>query len=384
MNFTNWRDGCPDNRQDEDCVLMTVFRDRPSHWCNFKCSTNYDHVLCQKANGKDDSNSTGQTYFDSYFVRTTTIPLRGQYNPWLINRPRIQFSPFPALPFPRYRSTTPAEVDECDIGWDFKNNKCYKFVSDNLTGEEARYYCQKYGQNAKAITIHSEAEQTWAVDFAFFKNEAKEAVWIGAARVGPDLANITWRDGSPMDYTNWASHEPDNRNKSENCVALNDMPKFYGRWLDAPCSLKFHLICEKPANIPFTSTPSSSLVNRPWSDNLQSSDSVISQETVSASSSSSSSSSGFVTFLVILSMILATLVAALVVKLKNEQKLHSTNLNDSQMNIYPTASEAEYEYTPYSPTTTTTATATTTTRSDSPPSNAWIKMNRGTSNIQIE
>lgn len=41
-----------------------------------------------------------------------------------------------------------------------------------------------------------------------------------------------------------SSHEPDNRNGVEFCVALNDRPEYYGRWLDAPCTTKFHLICE--------------------------------------------------------------------------------------------------------------------------------------------
>ena len=345
LNFTNWRDGCPDNRMDEDCVLMTVFRDRPGHWCNFKCTTNYDHVLCQKPKGKDD-NSTSTSPFN-YPPRSF-----GLSGPWTsIGRPRIQFASIPAILPPRYRTSTPAEVDECDIGWDFKNNKCYKFISDNVTGEEARYYCKRYGTNAKPLTIHSESEQTWAVDFSFFKNEAKEAVWIGAFRSGPDLSNITWRDGSPMDYTNWAAHEPDNRNKSENCVALNDMPKFYGRWLDAPCSLKFHLICEKPANIPFTSTTiSSALLNRPWSDNLQTSDSDVSSQ--SLPESSSSSSSGFVTFLVFLTITLGILVVALFAKLKNQQKTLSRDLHGSRRAIYSSGSEADYEDTmPYSATT---------------------------------
>ena len=32
FDYSNWRPGCPDTRAGENCVLMTVFRDRPSHW----------------------------------------------------------------------------------------------------------------------------------------------------------------------------------------------------------------------------------------------------------------------------------------------------------------------------------------------------------------
>lgn len=354
FNFTNWRDGCPDNRQNENCVLMTIFRDRPSHWCNFKCESNYDHVVCQKEYTNETSTSSSFTPVISYPVsRPSRFPtLRPDRRPYSSSTRRSFVQPLSPPPLPSLES------QECDIGWDFKNNKCYKFIPDNITGEEARYYCRRFGESAQGITIMSEAEQAWAVEYAFYKNEAKDAIWVGAVRTGPEAANITWRNGQPMNYTNWAPHEPDNRNNSENCVAMNDTPKFFGRWLDAPCSLKFHLMCEKGSKIPFkepvynSSTwnelfsnpgvvfavpmqqPSPSSQQDPGAENTAV---VAKSPPVPASSSTSSS---ILIFLILLLVIAVAFLAFLVL---NQRKQIKNNLRESRVNIYYASSSSAYE-----------------------------------------
>lgn len=32
FNYSGWRYNCPDKRRDEDCILMSIFQSRPSHW----------------------------------------------------------------------------------------------------------------------------------------------------------------------------------------------------------------------------------------------------------------------------------------------------------------------------------------------------------------
>lgn len=316
FNYSNWRDGCPDTRPGENCVLMTVFRDRPSHWCNFRCDSNFDHVICQKEWSEGGS----------------TTPLPAIVTPPK-RRPGSRFPPrrpwFPDIPM---------ESQECDFGWDFKFNKCYKFILSNVTGEEARYYCRRFGGDAQPLTISSEAEQSWAVDFAFFKNEAKEAVWLGALRVGPENNSIKWRDGRDMVYANWSPHEPDNRNNSENCVAMNDIPKFFGMWLDAPCTLKFHLICEKTAKIIVPLNVSDNVLDNVISGNVD--DSRLTQELLQETSGSSGLF-GFMIFVIVVLSLLTAFFGYTVLDLK---KQIASNLRESRVNIYYASASEEPEY----------------------------------------
>jgi hypothetical protein len=315
FNYTNWREGCPDTRQGENCVLMTVFRDRPSHWCNFRCDSNFDHVICQKEYTEGES---------TQLISTTSFPPTRRYP----NRFRPRRPWFPVI----------SESDECDFGWDFKFNKCYKFITQNITGEEARYYCQRFGEGAQPLTIISETEQSWAVDFAFFKNEAKEAMWLGAVRVGPENNSIKWRDGRDMNYTNWSPHEPDNRNKGENCVAMNDMPKFFGMWLDAPCTLKFHLICEKPAKIPLPANYSDNVIDDVISGKVDSLKTLEEPDEVIAGSSSK-----LVGFLMFVIVVLSISTAFLGYTVFNQKKEMGRNIRESRVNIYYASEEPEYE-----------------------------------------
>lgn len=365
LNFTNWRDGCPDRRAGENCVLMTIFKDRPSHWCNFKCDSNHDHVICQKPWTNDSS------------LRVNEVTTSSTYNP-TYQRPPLSptrtgsgssrtdywggWNSFGSRgPGSVGHDLVPSDSDECDFGWEFKTNKCYKFVGENVTGEEARYYCQRW--NAQPLTIHSEEEQTWAVDYAFYKNEAKEAVWLGAARNldGNGSGVIAWRDGRPMDYTNWSPHEPDNRNKSENCVAMNDMRKFFGRWIDAPCTLHFHLICEKTAKrplstifIPFVSSDgtfhpkldsSSGDIDPFWSDNLLSPDDHSSVTSLSSPLPSSSRSTIVLLVLLIVSLVLVIAGLSITVYMQRRYMQERRGMRESGMNIYySTSQESEGEY----------------------------------------
>ncbi|KAI1294197.1 Neurocan core protein [Halotydeus destructor] len=255
-NFTynNWRDGCPDARTGEDCVLMTIFRDRPSHWCNFKCDSNYDHVVCQKS----FTNETDQNGVEP--EATSEKPAR-RYPPrvWPTRSPGLSlWTPVTRPPFRRTTTKNPArptvrpQTDYCDLGWDYFGGKCYKFVGENITGEEAAPRCRRYG--ASILTIESEPENTWAVDFALEAHQSNEAVWLSGRRVGSGQGDFVWKMNGrivPMNYSNWADHEPDNRSGQEFCVAMNDMSEYYGRWMDTPCTIKFHLVCEKKAKMDY-------------------------------------------------------------------------------------------------------------------------------------
>ncbi|RWS04324.1 macrophage mannose receptor 1-like protein [Dinothrombium tinctorium] len=230
LNFTRWRSGCPDNRKGENCVLMTIFKDRPSHWCNFKCDSNHDHVVCEKP------------WTNEYQTETSTNSV----------------------------SYTEETYDgPCPIGWGFHSGKCYKLHNANVTGDEARHIC-KHEYNATMLTIHSEEEQTFIIDYIFYENGAKEAFWIGLKRRAENDTTFLWIDNQPLDYQNWGFGEPDNRFVlgPENCVIVNDMKSNFGRWCDVPCHVEFLLVCERKAkSVSGSSTASAVPSSQPRIDN---------------------------------------------------------------------------------------------------------------------
>ncbi|RWS24566.1 macrophage mannose receptor 1-like protein [Leptotrombidium deliense] len=230
MNFTRWRNGCPDNRQGENCVLMTVFRDRTSHWCNFKCDTNHDHVICEKPFTKS-SQSESQSPTQSPNINVDSITTKQAVNT---------------------DSNSP-----CDAGWENFENKCFKFHNANVTGDQARHVC-KYEHNASMVSIHTEAEHAFLVEYLFYENGAQDAVWIGLRRNSDNSSDWHWVNNKKANYFNWGFNEPDNRHVAgpENCVILNDVKPNYGRWVDVPCHLDFLLVCERNSKNVASSTDS--------------------------------------------------------------------------------------------------------------------------------
>ena len=74
-------------------------------------------------------------------------------------------------------------------------------------------------------------------DFVFAVSGGQSA-WLGAHRVGiliepnPRNDQLTWIDGSAMEFSNWSSGQPDNYGEDEYCL---EMWKGNGQWNDRLC-----------------------------------------------------------------------------------------------------------------------------------------------------
>ena len=64
--------------------------------------------------------------------------------------------------------------------------------------------------------------------------------WIGLNDLGLE-SSFKWSDGSPVQYTNYASREPNDFFKQEDCV---EMHRFSGTWNDNHCSRRSPYICK--------------------------------------------------------------------------------------------------------------------------------------------
>ena len=113
---------------------------RPSHWCNYKCDSNQDHVICQKTLTLEEASKSANETKDE-------------------------------------RNQTEIENGSCETGWTLNENNCYKFFETNQTWSVANSMCLK--NNANLLSIHSEAEQMFVQNYLFTINGAQEAVWLG-------------------------------------------------------------------------------------------------------------------------------------------------------------------------------------------------------------
>jgi len=111
------------------------------------------------------------------------------------------------------------QIDQgCPAGWQYYSptNRCYKSFDQQktITWMEAQFICRQYGGDL--AIIHSEETNDFVNAIA---NGAR--IWIGAHRVEPaehENNQFSWIDGTPLDYSNWVSNNPDNWEGNEFCV----------------------------------------------------------------------------------------------------------------------------------------------------------------------
>ncbi|KAI8521387.1 hypothetical protein Bbelb_011410 [Branchiostoma belcheri] len=148
-------------------------------------------------------------------------------------------------------TVSPSHPGRCpDITWLFWGNKCYYIEpgrddNNRRSWPEADYECK--GRGAQLMSVHSQTEIG-----LFQQMQLTSSVWIGLYK-NSDRA-IQWTDGSPVDFTNWASGEPNDLDGSgrENCVEMYSD----GRWNDISCFGRLGFVCKtSPGKTPQPATP---------------------------------------------------------------------------------------------------------------------------------
>lgn len=141
--------------------------------------------------------------------------------------------------------------DDCDGVWD-NTPACPQCVSKPAPGGGTLAFCfsEKDWASAEAdcvsqgghlASIHT-ADTGEAIAAEASSIRATDW-WIGLNDITTEGA-FTWTDKTPLDFTGWASGEPNNANGGENCVHLNGFN--LSSWNDNDCALSFHYICKLP------------------------------------------------------------------------------------------------------------------------------------------
>ncbi|XP_065810816.1 C-type lectin domain family 10 member A-like isoform X1 [Labrus bergylta] len=130
------------------------------------------------------------------------------------------------------------EGRSCPQGWLMFASSCY-YISSQQNGknwDESRVDCLQ--RNADLVVINSRQEQAFLTGFT-------EAAWVGMTDREQE-GTWLWVDGTEVDKDRlqWASGQPDDASRGEDCGDLHTRITFIGL-NDFNCSARSQWICEK-------------------------------------------------------------------------------------------------------------------------------------------
>eukprot|EP01051_Picozoa_sp_SAG22_P025270 SAG22_NODE_7406_length_742_cov_36.537455_1_plen_210_part_10 len=104
----------------------------------------------------------------------------------------------------------------CASGWTFADDACFKLFGDGvLVGEpplswaDAEEACQEMGSQTHLASVTSAKKQA-AVAHLVLTGATTGAVWIGLNDMAEE-GSFVWSDDEPLEYSNFALGNPDNR-----------------------------------------------------------------------------------------------------------------------------------------------------------------------------
>ncbi|KAK5617685.1 hypothetical protein CRENBAI_001663 [Crenichthys baileyi] len=130
----------------------------------------------------------------------------------------------------------------CPAGWLRFKDKCFMFKGkkDEIKANwsHARSWCKDQGGELAII------DNQYENDFvASYLKDLELPTWIGLSDLLVEN-QYAWSDGfSPVLYTNWNEHEPNNAGGAEHCVALTHGTHTTGKWNDDACHKHHSFVC---------------------------------------------------------------------------------------------------------------------------------------------
>ena len=121
----------------------------------------------------------------------------------------------------------------------FKSN-CYKFNLEDKDWNGAESACNQVG--AHLASVHSQDEASYIR--CLQDPTSVHRTWIGGKRNGNEFQ---WIDGTPFEFDNWNTNQPNNYLGKEDCVEIRSDPgkDWHERWNDVPCESTAKFVCKK-------------------------------------------------------------------------------------------------------------------------------------------
>lgn len=151
--------------------------------------------------------------------------------------PRI----LPSVPKQDSPSANSFSTEDCPNNWAKLDDHCYHVTKLAKSWDEAQDYCKE--QQANLVSIKSAVENNFVLDLV--QEIDRPNAWTGMK------AALHWYDSPDVDYTNWASGEPDGQ-ATKPCVLMHtgEDPKA-GFWNAYPCKVDLEVVtvCKKPLSV---------------------------------------------------------------------------------------------------------------------------------------
>merc|ERR1719419_2086194 len=188
---------------------------------------------------------------EDQWYETYAVCKRPEHTP----QPTMEFSPSvsPTSPIPTPKPTSWPTFSPTDFSLCYQDF-CYLKSHEKMTWDEAVDYCIQL--DAALASIHSAGENSYIQDHV----KEDEWSWIGLNDVKTEGV-FEYVDGTPFDYSNWDSGQPNNGG------GIEDMVHMWGggKWNDKDAEFQAYGICKRPASpTPITTgTPSASPTRTP-------------------------------------------------------------------------------------------------------------------------
>jgi hypothetical protein len=128
----------------------------------------------------------------------------------------------------------------------------YRYIPGAFTYEEGKAKCQaEFGDIATIFDAHSN-ELVYISDGG--GGNANQNFWIGLTDIAQE-GTYVWEGGMPLNFTSWASGQPDDGDAAQNCISMSST--IGPVWLDNPCNITLDGVMCEGTNSP-TASPSAS------------------------------------------------------------------------------------------------------------------------------
>uniref|UniRef100_A0A3B1IS38 C-type lectin domain-containing protein n=1 Tax=Astyanax mexicanus TaxID=7994 RepID=A0A3B1IS38_ASTMX len=117
-------------------------------------------------------------------------------------------------------------VQECGEGWVKFMGSCYIHSNERKTWTSAEQHCQELNAHLVSIQV---LHMMYVGELLHIQTKNKES-------------EFRWTDGSPLQFENWRTNQPDDYFNSEDCVVM--IWHEFGQWNDVPCNYHLPFTCK--------------------------------------------------------------------------------------------------------------------------------------------
>ncbi|XP_070548201.1 uncharacterized protein [Ptychodera flava] len=170
---------------------------------------------------------TGTTLISRHSGYQSPWPFIGSQSVWM------SFTSDRTVPTLGFEATISAHKG-CPYPWDYFNGQCY-YIQPNAFFSWLKAYDNCHHIGGRLAIIRDASVNNYINAFT------NAAVWIGLNDRSSE-GHWEWIDGTPVNYTNWNTGEPNNQTGKENCGQMQKGTG--GQWSDAHCSKFSGFVCE--------------------------------------------------------------------------------------------------------------------------------------------